>query len=46
MASLSEHLKSDLTAGQILARVLFSLIVTAATGCGAYALISWLAHVK
>jgi hypothetical protein len=43
---LSDHLNSDRTPGQILARVLFSLIVTAATGAGAYALISWLAHVK
>jgi hypothetical protein len=43
---LSEHLKSDLTASQTLTRVLFSLIVTAATGGGGYMLISWLAHVK
>jgi hypothetical protein len=43
---LSEHLNSALTAGQIVARVMFSLIVTAATGGGAYWLISWLAHVK
>jgi hypothetical protein len=41
---LSEHLNSDLTARQILARVLFSLMVTAAAGGGAYALIYWLAH--
>jgi hypothetical protein len=46
MAALSEHLNSDLTAGQILARILFSLIVTAAAGGGAYAVISWLAHLK
>jgi hypothetical protein len=43
---LSTHLKHDLTAGQILARVLFSLTMTAAAGGGAYALIYWLAHAK
>jgi hypothetical protein len=44
LAALSEHLNNDLTARQILIRVLFSLIVTAATGACAFALISWLAH--
>jgi hypothetical protein len=46
LAALSEHLNSDLTARQILVRVLFSLAVTATAGLGAYAVISWLAHIK
>jgi hypothetical protein len=43
---MSEHLNHDLTGRQIFTRVVFSLVVTAAAGGGAYALISWLAHFR
>jgi hypothetical protein len=40
---MSDHLNPDLSAGQIAARVLFSLAVTAFMGVGAYSIIAWLA---
>jgi hypothetical protein len=43
---MSDHLKSDLSAGQIALRVLFSIVVTAAVDITGYWGISWLAHLR
>ena len=43
---MSDHLKSDLGAGQIALRVVFSIMVTAAVGIAGYWGISWLAHLR
>jgi hypothetical protein len=40
---MSDHLNPDLSAGQIAAKVVFSLAVTAFVGIGAYSVVTWLA---
>jgi hypothetical protein len=40
---MSDHLNPDLSAGQIAARIVFSLAVTAVVSIGAYSFITWLA---
>jgi hypothetical protein len=43
---MSDHLKKDLSGGQIALRALFSIAVTAAVGVAGYAGIHWLAHLR
>ena len=43
---MSEHLRTDLTGGQVALRVLFSIAVTAAVILAGYAGIHWLVHLR